>query len=295
MSDKALLIGNDINNATSDYSWSNLLSDLIGYAKLKEPPTMEGKPFPLFYEEIFLNSARQYGTKEKRLKTYIAVKALRLRPNAIHKKIISLNIPTLLTTNYDLTLEAVLKTNPDKTQNVSVSRESRYSLFRVSQINKHRIWHIHGSATHPSSITLGYEHYSGYLQQMRNYVVVGKKGSDNQHHEQALARKIKEGTVRHDSWVDFFFTHDIHILGLNLDFVEIHLWWLLTYRARVSLFNKLEIKNTITYYYPQHYEEKSKYKLQLLRANGVLTVPLLMKAGNRMGYYKRVLQQVAVA
>ena len=290
---KALLIGNDINNATSDYSWSNLLQDLIDYAHLNEPPLMEGKPFPLFYEEIFLNSARQYGTKEKRIKTYIAVKALRLQPNVIHKKIIELGIPVLLTTNYDLTLEASLKAQPEHIRNAAAIKENRYSLFRVNQVEDHRIWHIHGSAVHPSSITLGYEHYSGYLQQMRNYMVIGKKGTENQRSEQALARRIKDGTVIHNSWIDFFFTHDIHIFGLNLDFVEIHLWWLLTYRARARLNSKLEIKNTITYYYPQHYEERSKYKLQLLRANEVNTAPLQMKEGDRIGYYKRVLKQVA--
>ena len=290
---KALLIGNDINNATSDYSWSNLLQDLIDYAHLNEPPLMEGKPFPLFYEEIFLNSARQYGTKEKRIKTYIAVKALRLQPNVIHKKIIELGIPVLLTTNYDLTLEASLKAQPEHIRNAAAIKENRYSLFRVNQVEDHRIWHIHGSAVHPSSIILGYEHYSGYLQQMRNYMVIGKKGTENQRSEQALARRIKDGTVIHNSWIDFFFTHDIHIFGLNLDFVEIHLWWLLTYRARARLNSKLEIKNTITYYYPQHYEERSKYKLQLLRANEVNTVPLQMIEGDRIGYYKRVLKQVA--
>lgn len=292
---KALLIGNDINNATSDYSWSNLLQDLIDYAHLNEPPLMEGKPFPLFYEEIFLNSARQYGTKEKRIKTYIAVKALRLQPNVIHKKIIELDIPVLLTTNYDLTLEASLKAQPEHIRNAAAIKENRYSLFRVNQVEDHRIWHIHGTAVHPSSITLGYEHYSGYLQQMRNYMVIGKKGTENQRSEQALARRIKDGTVIHNSWIDFFFTHDIHIFGLNLDFVEIHLWWLLTYRARARLNSKLEIKNTITYYYPQHYGERSKYKLQLLRANEVNTVPLQMKEGDRIGYYKRVLKQVADA
>jgi len=290
---KALLIGNDINNATSDYSWSNLLQDLIDYARLSEPPLMEGKPFPLFYEEIFLNSARQYGTKEKRIKTYIAVKALRLQPNVIHKEIIRLGIHTLLTTNYDLTLEATLKAQPEHIRNAAAIRENRYSLFRVNQVEDHRIWHVHGSATNPSSITLGYEHYSGYLQQMRNYMVVGKKATDTQRSEHALARRIKDGTIRHNSWIDFFFTHDIHIFGLNLDFVEIHLWWLLTYRSRARLNSKLEIKNTISYYYPQHYEERSKYKLQLLRANEVNTIPLSMKDGDRIGYYKRVLKQVA--
>ncbi len=289
---KVLLIGNDINNATSDYSWSNLLHDLVDYAHLPEPPLMEGKPFPLFYEQIFLNSAKLYGTKEKRLKTYIAVKSRKLQPNLIHEKIIGLGIPTLLTTNYDLTLESVLKANPDKIHNDAEVKESRYNLFRVNHIGKHHIWHIHGSALNPSSITLGYEHYSGYLQQMRNYMVVGTKGIYKKRNQIALARRIKADSVKHESWIDYFFTHDIHIFGLNLDFVEMHLWWLLTYRARAKLLSKLDITNSIYYYYPQHYEERSRYKLELLRANEVKTVPLLMKQDDRIGYYERVLKQI---
>ena len=290
---KALLIGNDINNATSDYSWNNLLQDLIEYAQLKEqPPVMEGKPFPMLYEEIFLNSAKQYGTKEKRIKTYIAVKAMRLQPNEIHKEIMNMDIPVLLTTNYDLTLESTLKAQPEHIRNAAAIRENRYSLYRVNQVDHHRVWHIHGSAANPSSITLGYEHYSGYLQQMRNYMVVGKKGTESQKSEQALARRIKEDSVKHNSWIDYFFTHDIHIFGLNLDFVEIHLWWLLTYRARTILLNKVKLKNKIYYYYPQHNAEKSQHKLQLFKANEVVTVPLPMKEGNRISYYQRVLKKI---
>lgn len=289
---KALLIGNDINNATSDYSWSNLLHDLIEYAQIKEAPSIEGKPFPLFYEEIFLNSAKQYGTKERRIKTYIAAKSLHLQPNTIHKEIVKLNIPTLLTTNYDLTLEATIKSQPEHIRNAAAIKENRYSLYRVNHIEDHRIWHIHGSAAYPSSITLGYEHYSGYLQQMRNYMVVGKKATSDQRSEMALARRIKEGTIKHNSWVDYFFTHDIHIFGLNLDFVEIHLWWLLTYRARAILLTKVNVKNQIYYYYPQHYEERSRHKLQLLRANEVNTVALQMKDGDRIGYYQKVLKKI---
>ena len=60
MENRVLLVGNDINNATSDYSWANLLTDLIDYAKLEEVPSMDNKPFPLFYEEIYLNSAKKY-------------------------------------------------------------------------------------------------------------------------------------------------------------------------------------------------------------------------------------------
>jgi hypothetical protein len=35
------------------------------------------------------------------------------------------------------------------------------------------------------------------------------------------------------SWLELFLTHHIMVIGLELAFAEISLWWLLTYRARV--------------------------------------------------------------
>jgi SIR2-like domain len=287
---KALLIGNDINNATADYSWSNLLKDLIAFAKLRDIPNMGGKPFPLLYEEIFLNSSRQHGIREKKLKNYLARQAARLQPNVLHRQIMALEIQNILTTNYDLTLEIVLNRAEKTVYNAAVKKESLYSLYRFHQCPDHRIWHIHGTLVNPSSITLGYEHYSGYLQQMRNYAVSTTRNSSQA--TSSLLQRLKQGQVTHESWMDFFFTHDVHILGINLDFVEIHLWWLLTFRARARLLNRAEINNTIFYYYPQSYEQRSQQKLELLRANDVHTVPLTMKGANRIGYYERVLERV---
>lgn len=292
MDDKVLLVGNDINNATSDYSWANLLTDLINYAKLITPITSENKPFPLFYEEIFLNSAKVYGTKEARLKKYIAAKARRLAPNIIHQEILNLGIKNILTTNYDLTLEEVIAKDPKKIKNIGFIKESLYSLFRVSKVNEINFWHIHGSALTPQSITLGYEHYGGYLQQMRNYVVTGTKGNYAKKDFPPMHIRLKENQVVHESWVDFFFTHNVDIIGLNLDFVEMHLWWLLTYRARAIVTNRINCSNKIRYFYPKKFEKQSKHKLELLKVNYVETIPIIMDGNDRIKYYKKVLKQI---
>lgn len=292
MYNKVLLVGNDINNATSNYSWADLLKDLIDYAKLTKVTTMDNKPFPLFYEEIFLSSAKKYGTKESRLKTYIAAKARRLAPNEIHKEILNLGIKNILTTNYDFTLEEVISENTKKLKNKGYIKETLYSLFRVNSVNDINFWHIHGSESAPQSITLGYEHYGGYLQQMRNYVVTGTKSNYAKKEFLPIHLRLKEDQIKHESWVDFFFTHDIDILGLNLDFVEMHLWWLLTYRARAIVTHRIDIKNKIRYFYPKKYEAQSKHKLELLRVNEIETIPILMDGNDRIKYYKRVLKQI---
>lgn len=154
------------------------------------------------------------------------------------------------------------------------------------ETENHKIWHIHGSQSRPGSITLGYEHYGGYLQKMRNYVTSFTVGLS------PLSRRIKADAVNYESWMDFFFTHDIYILGLNLDFVEMHLWWLLTYRARILVHGKLPITNKIVYYYPEAYHFGSINKLELFKANGVEVVALKQKEGSRMNYYLDVVEEV---
>lgn len=292
MKNRVLLVGNDINNATSDYSWENLLTDLIDYAKLEDVQSSENKPFPLFYEEIFLNSARRYGTQESRLKKYIAAKSRRLIPNIIHQEILKLGVKDIMTTNYDLTLEEVIVADSKKIKNSGFIKESTYNLFRVNKINDINFWHIHGSESAPQSITLGYEHYGGYLQQMRNYVVTGTKNNYSNKSFLPITMRLQQNDIQYESWVDFFFTKDIDIFGLNFDFVEMHLWWLLTYRARIKVLQKSEINNRIRYYYPKKYEKQSKHKLELFKANEVETVGIEMKGDNRINYYKKVIEHI---
>lgn len=288
---KVLLVGNDINNETGSYSWSELIDDIIEKVGLADKISKEGKPFPMLYEEIYLNAAKN-GVKESHIKSRIASNTRHLLPNEIHRRIVSLDADHILTTNYDLTLELCQVERRNSISNHGYIRENVYSLFRCHELGTKRIWHIHGSEVSPRSITLGYEHYGGYLQQMRNYVTSGTKGTYKKKDFLPLWRRIRDGKVEHHSWVDFFFTHDIHILGLNLDFVEMHLWWLLTYRSRAILERRFRVSNAITYYYPEKYQSALQYKLDLLQVNGVKVVPLLLRGNKRTLYYHRVLDEI---
>lgn len=292
MKEKVLLIGNDINNSTSDYSWQNLLEDLVDYARLTKKTSFDNKPFPLLYEEIFLDSARAYNTQEDRIKSYIAAKARRLKPNKIHELVLNSGINNILTTNYDLAFEKVTKKDVKEVTNKGVIKESSYSLFRANYTNGSKIWHIHGCLADPRSIMLGYEHYSGYLQIMRNYVVSGTKTTYKKKSFSPIPTRLIGNQITYESWIDFFFTHDVEIFGLNLDFVEMHLWWLLTYRARAMVTGKIKITNNIRYYYPAKFRIQSKHKLELFKANGVETIGVRMTGDDRLGYYERVINRI---
>lgn len=292
MKEKVLLIGNDINNATESYSWNDLIKGLLEYAKIDKKINQVNKPFPMLYEEIYLNSRRAHNTSESRLKKYIASKTRRLKPNQLHKAILDLNIENILTTNYDLSFEQTAGLDAKKCTNKGYIKESSYNMFRYHQTVKHKIWHIHGSQTVPSTITLGYEHYSGYLQQMRNYVATGTKGIYKKKDFLPISRRLQSGNLTYESWVDFFFTHDIYIIGLNLDFVEMHLWWLFTYRARVMVENRFPVNNRIVYFYPKKYENSSKHKIEMFNVNGIETISEKLQGNYRLQYYERIIERI---
>ena len=285
-----LLVGNDINNATAGYSWKDLLEDLMSFMQLKRVRNMENKPFPLFYEEIFLATAVKGNSDEYGVKKFIAEKVMQLQPNSIHEQILELGCENILTTNYDNTFEKL--TTKKKFPNKGVVKESLYNVFRWFDLGGSKLWHIHGSGYTPRSVILGYEHYSGYLHFIRNYVVTGADDTYKNQDFKSVIRQIKKQEVIHRSWVDLFFTNDVYIFGLNLDFAEMHLWWLLTYRARCIHKDKMPINNRIFYFYPRKFEKASQHKLDMFRSTGVITVPASYAENSREKYYGRVMEKI---
>lgn len=292
--DYVLMLGNGINNIDNEYTWGSLIKDLISFIGATGQISVENKPFPLLYEQIVVEAVRKRGLTEARIKEYIATEVQKLSVNTIHESVVSLNLGNILTTNYDYTVERALKITPARLVNVGLIRESVYSLFRYSRIGNTNMWHLHGEANSPSTIALGYEHYSGYLQRMRDYVVTGT-GNNYETEFKPLVKSLQSPNPKTRSWVDFFFTSDIHIIGLALDFVEMHLWWLLTYRARLlsKTNNNLSVRNRIYYYYPESVAANIKNKLELMTSSDIIPFSVKMKGGDWRGYYGRVLEKVA--
>ncbi len=296
MRDYSLLIGNGINNITNGNSWLDVLNNL-GETYGITIDTHE-KPFPLAYEEIYFNisNKKMNGFSENKIKDSIASKINTIQPNEIHQKIIKLECNNILTTNYDLAFEYCLDDNirPEDLKNEGVIKESKYNIFRHHKVKSKKIWHIHGAVNNPSSIILGYEHYSGYLQSMRGYTTTGSQYSNKSFNE-PLTKRLQANDIG-NSWIDEFFTNDVYILGLNLDFVEIDLWWLLTFRERYKVEKKISLQNEIIYYIPSYYynSSASKPKIDLLESVGVIInheFGLVFK-GKEKEYYLDVIKDI---
>ena len=175
MSNNVLLVGNGINNIQRSYRWGDLINQLIGFIGATGQISTDNKPFPLLYEEIVVEAVMNRGIREKDIKGFIAQEIGKLESNEVHMRIFEMKWKHILTTNYDFTLERVLTNQTKKLSNHGAVKESVYSLFRNHTIDTRTFWHIHGDANNKNSLALGYEHYSGYLQQMRNYLVVGRR------------------------------------------------------------------------------------------------------------------------
>lgn len=287
MNNKVLMIGNGINNLTNKESWSNLLFSMTEKCNVSGSIEInDHKPFPLLYEEIYLKSKN---IDELELKKHISSEVKKIKENEIHSLIREKEFRNIITTNYEYVFQGTqIKETANEYQNKGVIKEAKYSIFRHNEINKTKIWHIHGECNVPSSITLGYEHYGGQLQQIRNYVVSGThyKKKKNQ---KSLATRLKNNEVAYESWLDLFFKKDIHIIGLALDFVETDIWWLLTYRARFIKTKKTKISNKIYYYIPRKYLEDSKHKIELLRS---INIELVVKENEGFKYYRNIIESI---
>lgn len=289
MNKHVLLLGNGVNDVTNSYKWSDLVKDVAKHLNINGLKIVRDKPFSLLYEEMFLTNLRGRRYSEDNLKSFIAKKITEIHPNELHAIIKSLDFSDIMTTNYDYTIEKSFVDTSKDFEDKGIVKQNHYNLFRHNELNACRIWHIHGEINKPNTILLGYEHYSGQLQHMRNYVVSGT-GSAYQKRFPPLVRLLKNGKAENNSWLDIFFMRDIHVVGLTLDFVELDLWWLLTYRARAILEKRLPIKNQITYYYPKSIENQIQFKIDMLKANEVLPKALGDKPD--MAYYEAVFDAI---
>jgi hypothetical protein len=292
MAKNVLLLGNGINDVTNSYKWMDLINDIVNFLDIKSLNGLKEKPFPLLYEEIFLTNLRGKKVSEFEIKSFIAEKIKRITPNKVHELIKSLNLTDIMTTNYDYTIEKSLGDSSEVLNDKGVVKQNLYNIFRHTEVNGCKVWHIHGELDRPNTILLGYEHYSGQLQQMRNYIVLGT-GTAYKKQFPPLIKQLKKGRVNNNSWLDIFFTKDIHIIGLSLDFIELDLWWLLTFRARKILEKQISITNKIVYYYPKPLDKAIQNKLEILRANEVRTEAF--GKSHNIDYYRDVFDAIKVS
>ena len=243
-----LLVGNGLNRCLeSSISWGDLLKDIATEYGVNYNGEI---PMPLEFESI----VNQYLKKQSNPsdKVYLDIKEkiadklnyAKLPEGAIHKDLQSLQIESILTTNYDNLLEYVF--NPEYSYK---GKKTNKYLFDAISIQKGiSFFHIHGHADSPKTICLGYEHYMGVVENMRSVINSKNVGSGNMKIIDTLLGNSKPRYT----WDEKFYTDNISIIGLGLSESEVDLWWLLSHRAYLYYSNLCGIKkilrNRIVYY-----------------------------------------------
>ena len=218
------LIGNGINRAAgSGPSWSDVLTCLDGRKRLRVDQ-LQSKPFPLVFQEL---TARYWpDVKSKTLRRMVARQVGKIGPGDLHARLLKRSVQNILTTNYDYAIEKATEHEPGNWES-----STKYSIFRHRVAKGKRIWHLHGEVDEPRSIMLGYDHYTGAVQRMRDYL-------KRKYHDRRSPFKWKKPQFENSgepfSWIDVFLRDDVEILGLGFDYSEIDLWWAITYKNQLK-------------------------------------------------------------
>lgn len=246
---KCLLIGNGLNRTLENsISWTALLKDLSTELNTEH---YEEIPLPLEFERIVNNHLEHLNNPTPEIYSKIKksvikkIKDTKLPENAIHKRLSEIKLDSILTTNYDYLLEYVF----NDTYSHKGDTNKKYLFESTSTQKGINFYHLHGMAASAQSICLGYEHYVGIVEKLRNEL---NSKPNNEASKMRIKQILCGDMAKKNTWGEKFYTSDIDIIGFNLSDCEIDIWWLITHRAYLYYSNyyglKSKIKNTITYY-----------------------------------------------
>lgn len=230
-SPQVLLLGNGLNRAYGADSWNGLLKKIKRRKDLPEKLTC---PNPL---RAILVTNDQVGEMMEKYKDDLFGVVDDALIRQLHN-LLAIEFDDILTTNYSYEIEEAATFNYKISEsflkktcyNIEDGKrvEPKYLLHTCQKISfnghENRIWHIHGEARKPNSIILSHYHYARILHELIS--IVKKRGNAYQHNQEKRSRQI----IR--SWIDTFLLGDVYILGFELDFSEIDMWWLLDRKKR---------------------------------------------------------------
>lgn len=282
-----VLYGNGLNRISRNaVSWEGLLTELKGSNSFDN-----GKlPYTMVYERIFMdkNKVFQDGRyDESELKVKIADSLVGQESNEIFELLAKMDFENYLTTNYDYAFEKAIGVTPEKMSSEEIYSLRRKRRYTVGDGAKY-LWNIHGEIDSPKSIMLGLDHYGGSLGKIDSYVKGTYKHSvDGQLVQvKSMKDKLMDNFFCHTSWIDLFFSSDVHIVGFGMDYSETDLWWLLNKRARFAAEN---LVNNEIYYYSHNLNEEKKGLLESFGVNVIITT---ICEGGYNGMYREALKKM---
>lgn len=248
-----LLVGNGINRCEggSDYpSWDDLLvsigNDLFTQTAATNSQLLKYEQ--LICQAMAISAPSSISEKvEKRLRELDTIAADK---DSLHAQIWDTGVTTVLTTNYDYSLERGLQSSRGFTDNDWKKRgynETVASKNRHRRIGEYRIYHIHGELDVFRTVCLGQIHYATNLMRVME-ALDEPKGNGVEKDNFELRSDILGGTSEVKTWAEYFFTRDVYILGLSMAESDFDLWWLISYWAKIRGEGRLPRQNQIYYF-----------------------------------------------
>lgn len=298
--EKTIFFGNGLNRLVhSNIAWGDLLD------KIKEKNIFADNNLPntMIYERIVLQRLNKYMDileDEYEVKSDIAAILESIKGHEIYQELYHSNAQHYITTNYDYGfLESILGMSEINTPIFEYSTEDVYSIRRRKRISNQReskknFWQIHGEIRKPATIMLGLDQYCGSIGKLNDYI----KGSYKYQlggetiSEASIEQKLKDNSLTDSSWIELFFSTDIHIMGFTFDFSESDLWWLLTRRARMKKSPRTAdlIKNEI-HFYCHNIEEQKQALFESLKVN-VHVKPLNKVKNSYIEHYQSIIKSI---
>lgn len=289
--EKTLLVGNGLNRTLENsLSWSELMNEL-GSTTSEE----ERVPFPIDFEQIAARNGGIVGGRTsdayKRLREKMSQIVERMNDSVageVHKSFADLGMQHVITTNYDSIFESMfdcdaLITNPGGYKNI---------LTSISKGNGIEFYHAHGLGKWKNTLCLSHEHYISLITKIRNTFFTDIEDENKEN----LTAIIKGTAASTGTWPELLLTTNVAIVGLELDYSEIDLWWLLAQRAAIfASFRQLaRFENSITYYYvncpPMKNGPSFLGRMHALEALGVNVQPV--GADDYSSGYKKIAEKI---
>ncbi|MBR6040990.1 MAG: SIR2 family protein [Clostridia bacterium] len=284
-----LVIGNGINRCLGGMSWEKLLTE-IASRYFTSADTVASST--LAFEQLKCAVLSRNWNVSADDFAFDILKELDSLPqdeyNQLFNHYLQLNLDTILTTNFDYSIEKSLIEDfqyEKYTANIVTPQERKCSRIRHIKIGDKRIFHIHGELGKKATLCLGNVHYAENLSIIMKYMLDYSKDNDSY--------SLKESVFAEDliSWAQFFFKDNIYMVGLGLYECDMDLWWLLSYRRQLSLEGDKRIKNKIIYYYL--YEDKKDQNFKdCLSAMGVEVREQIVKNGGWKEAYINIAKDI---
>ena len=221
----AILLGNGINNLENTFlDWKSLLHRLGG-----ENLNFEGLTYNEMYDFIEIHSANAKELKSKVCEYLKSPSTEKLGPHFQFLDLVQTENCPVLTTNFDLALEAAKELTFFRTKNKGFTRFYPWDTYYAQEelqdpTEGFGVWHIHGLTRYQDSIRLGLSDYMGSVEKARNWIHKGDSRLFN--------GKDRGNWKGKDTWLHIWFNMPLIIVGLKLESQEVFIRWLLIERER---------------------------------------------------------------